>query len=214
MKRASRRFAIGEFCFPVESKNLVESKSLKLYLNSFNQTRFDSVEQVRKTIEKDLSNSSMGDVQVSLNQSLNDSVVFNSRDIVCLDSLDIDTPAYLPDRKILEVCADDVVAEQLVTHLFRSLCPVTGQPDWASVIIDYTGIKIEHASLLRYLVSFRQHQGFHEHCVEQLFTDIFSECCPEKLTIQANFLRRGGLDISPIRSTEPIIEPFPRHIRQ
>ncbi len=194
--------AMGEISFPCESESIVESKSLKLYLNSFNQTRFDSPEIVARTMQDDLSAVAGAPVAVHLLMPEEfDRMQIQAPHGQCLDSLDIgmDTyqrePGYLTTRTVK-------VEETLYSHLLRTNCPVTGQPDWATVTIDYSGKAIDHESLLRYLVSFRQHTGFHENCVERIFMDILNLCQPDRLSVNARFTRRGGLDINPQRSTD------------
>jgi 7-cyano-7-deazaguanine reductase len=123
-------------------------------------------------------------------------------DALNIDELDISVDVYHPDEKFLTAKESELVTETLCSHLLKSNCPVTGQPDWASVIIEYTGAKIDHENLLRYVISFREHQDFHEHCVERMFTDILRQCKPKSLSIYARYTRRGGLDINPFRSTE------------
>ncbi len=194
--------AMGEISFPCNSGNIVESKSLKLYLNSLNQTRFDSPETVAQTIRKDLSVAAGAQVAMTLLMPEE----FARMQICppqgeCLDvpDLAIDAyerePAYLTTRSVK-------VEEKLYSHLLRTNCPVTGQPDWATVMIGYSGNAIDHEGLLRYIVSFRQHTGFHENCVERIFMDILNQCQPDRLSVNARFTRRGGLDINPHRSTD------------
>jgi 7-cyano-7-deazaguanine reductase len=199
--------AIGDFIFPCESPNLIESKSFKLYLNSFNNTKFDSLDVVEATIRKDLSAAVKADVVVNI--VLVDS--FSGRELGAfagesLDHLDIECNTYLVTPKFLKVDGV-IVTETLTSDLLKSNCLVTGQPDWASVQIEYTGQKIQREGLLKYLVSFRDHNEFHEQCVERIFVDIMKYCAPQKLTVYARYTRRGGLDINPYRSTEVIKVP-------
>ncbi len=194
--------AMAEFIFPCTSPAIVESKSFKLYLNSLNQTRFNSLQEVASTLESDLSVAAGSQVLVNL-QSLNQ---FVSRGVgrltgESIDELDVEVDVYTPDAGLLQLSdPDKIVSETLHSDLLKSNCPVTGQPDWASVYIAYRGPAIDKASLLRYIVSFREHQDFHEHCVERMFTDIKAQCQPEQLTVYARYTRRGGLDINPFRS--------------
>ncbi len=187
---------------PCSSPCIVESKSLKLYLNSFCQTPFRSRSDVQNTIASDLSVGFRAPVLVTL-LHLDQLPKAPGFPGTCLDDLDVACEDYEVDCELL-TCEDSEVQvnETLYTHLFRSLCPVTGQPDWAGVMIQYRGVPIERASLLRYLVSYRQHAAFHETTVEQIFADVVHRCAPEELTVYARFLRRGGLDINPLRSTQ------------
>ena len=214
--RGKPRVALAEFSVPAGSPNIVESKSLKLYLNSFNQTRFDDDEQVQQRLVQDLSSAANSPVQVKV-IALNaepSSLVFQSDSAECIDDLDIEIENYQPSPGGL-VVSDTVVSEQLVSHLLKSNCLVTGQPDWGSVYIDYTGPQIDRATLLRYLISFRQHNEFHEQCVERIFVDLKSACQCDTLTVYARYIRRGGLDINPFRSDDPnAVVHNMRHIRQ
>jgi len=200
--------AVGEFSFPCHSLFIVESKSFKLYLNSFNQTQFLSIDEVKQRLEKDLSALVKATVLVhlySLDQSTsNESSLHNiySLEGVCLDEIDLDVAQYHPSPELLIADQSTIISETAYSHLLKSNCPVTGQPDWASVVIQYSGAKINHEQLLAYIISFREHQDFHEHCVERIFCDIQQRCKPESLTVYARYTRRGGLDINPYRSTE------------
>jgi 7-cyano-7-deazaguanine reductase len=183
------------------SKNIVESKSLKLYLNSFNQTVFENSAQMQQTIVRDVGTIVGDKVQVQLCSAANASALaIQPWSDFCIDDLDISITLYTTDAALLQTDTTQT-EETLVSHLLRSNCPVTGQPDWASVRIHYCGGKISHASLLRYICSYRQHQGFHEQCIEQIFCDIWRECKPERLSIEGRFTRRGGLDINPFRAS-------------
>lgn len=196
--------AIGDVSIPATSANLIESKSFKLYLNSFNQTRFSSWDQVEQTLAKDLSHCAGEDVSVTIRSVVDytDSVVV-TMDGDCIDDQDIEIESYEFDTSLLEGAAEqEHVSESLHSHLLKSNCLITNQPDWGSVEIQYQGQKINREALLRYLVSFREHNEFHEQCVERIFTDIMKYCQPEKLTVYARYTRRGGLDINPYRSTE------------
>ena len=196
--RGKPRVATATFEVPADSPNLVESKSLKLYLNSFNASRFDSDDAVRDAIARDLSNGAGAPVSVvfGLPPLRNDDAAID------LDSQDIAIDAYgPPDASLLACDASDEAEEILSSALLKSNCPVTGQPDWASVRIAYRGPRIDRAGLLRYLVSFRDHAEFHEQCVERLFVDLLARCRPRTLSVDARYTRRGGLDINPWRAT-------------
>ncbi|MCS5563374.1 MAG: NADPH-dependent 7-cyano-7-deazaguanine reductase QueF [Oleiphilaceae bacterium] len=206
--------AWAEIRFPAASPAIVESKSLKLYLNSFNQTRFSSPEQVADTLVSDLSSACGAAVQVSM-KSVDEAGAAPGRPtgFELIDDETVSDPVYeyAPDSL---TAGTEVVTEQLCSHLLKSNCPVTGQPDWATLMISYTGPKLDRAGLLRYVVSFRQKQDFHEHCVETVFTDLMARCQPERLMVCARYTRRGGLDINPWRATEPGHEPGDRLVRQ
>jgi 7-cyano-7-deazaguanine reductase len=195
--------AMGEFRIPCESPNLIESKSLKLYLNSFNQTRFDDFESVRSLLSQDLGGAAGIPVDVRLISAAEFALeTFATLPGACLDDLEIEIEGYSLAPDLLEGAADarQQVAETLHSHLLKSNCLVTNQPDWGSVLIDYQGAKIDHEALLRYLISFRQHNEFHEQCVERIYVDLMRFCQPQKLTVYARYTRRGGLDINPYRS--------------
>ena len=207
--------AIAEFQFPFDSPNIVESKSFKYYLNSYNQTSFFDRDAVCLQLKQDLSAVAGSDVEVTLFDVDNyqQGSVMDSENI---DDLDIEIGEYSIDRSILVVEENVLVENQkLHSHLLKSNCPVTGQPDWATVGVHYSGKKISEKALLKYIVSFRQHQDFHENCVEKIFSDIKQQCSPDKLTVYARYTRRGGLDINPVRSDdyENLVKP-PRTIRQ
>ncbi|MDV5171725.1 NADPH-dependent 7-cyano-7-deazaguanine reductase QueF [Photobacterium rosenbergii] len=201
-KKGLPQVAIGEVRLPADSPNLIESKSFKLYLNSFNQTKFDSWQQIADTLQKDLSECAGADVDVTV-QPLSD---FDDQPIAnffgeCIDDQDIEITDYEFDPSHLEGAAsEETVTEILHSHLLKSNCLITSQPDWGSVRISYTGQKIDREKLLRYLISFRNHNEFHEQCVERIFTDIMKYCKPELLTVYARYTRRGGLDINPYRT--------------
>ena len=195
--------AIAEFIFPINSVSIIESKSFKLYLNSFNQTVFKDFMDVTRTLEADLSGAVSASVMVSI-QSLAQAAGqgvghFTGENI---DGLDVEFSVYDVDASLLCLAnPDHIVTESLCSNLLKSNCPVTGQPDWGSLYIEYRGAEISKEALLKYIVSFRQHQGFHESCVEQIFIDIQKYCQPESLTVYARYTRRGGLDINPCRSS-------------
>ncbi|MGJ0578703.1 NADPH-dependent 7-cyano-7-deazaguanine reductase QueF [Xenorhabdus bovienii] len=214
--RGVPQVAIGHVSLSAASVNLVESKSFKLYLNSFNQTRFADWDTVQKTLQQDLSVCANGDVHVVLHP-LHD---FSQQPLAefegkCIDNQDIEIDDYQFSRDYLnDAAAGSVVDEILVSHLLKSNCLITHQPDWGSVQIRYKGPKIDQEKLLRYLVSFRHHNEFHEQCVERIFNDLIALCAPEKLTVYARYTRRGGLDINPWRSNEAFIPETGRLARQ
>lgn len=195
--------AVGEFRFACETPCLIESKSFKLYLNSFNQTRYPDAAAVAEQMREDLSRASGGAVKVQL-WALKDSFHLQVGTLpgYCLDEIDIEVADYRLNPRVLAGAADDesVVVEELHSHLLKSNCLVTSQPDWGSVLIRYQGGKIDREALLRYLISFRQHNEFHEQCVERIYVDLLRFCHPQKLTVYARYTRRGGLDINPFRS--------------
>ena len=214
-EKGKPQVAVAEFSIPCESPFIIESKSFKLYLNSLNQTRFNSFADVARCLAKDLSEAAGASVLVDL-QSLDDSSLFirKGSDFICLDGLDVETGIYYPEPTLLSVEHMEV-DECVSSHLLKTNCPVTGQPDWASLFIAYKGAKINHENLLRYIISFREHQDFHENCVERIFVDILHHCKPTKLSVYARYTRRGGLDINPFRSTDREAEPMAgRLIRQ
>jgi 7-cyano-7-deazaguanine reductase len=195
--------ALGRFRVPASSPNLIESKSLKLYLNAYSQERMPDVDAVRATIENDLSAAAGKKVTVEiLPLGARPERRFADPEGFCLDGLDIGIDTY-------QLCPDALrsgggqVAETLYSHLLKSNCPVTGQPDWGMLAVRYVGPAIDRAGLLRYIVSFRQHGEFHEQCVEQAFCDILERCGPSSLAVWARYTRRGGLDINPFRATPP-----------
>ena len=191
---------------PATAPFLIESKSLKLYLNSLNAARFGSADDVRDTLIADLSRAADAPVRVTF--GLPPFAV--SDDAVLIDTLDIAIDDYGPPNAAhLAIDGDAITAETLRSDLLKSNCPVTGQPDWASVRIDYRGPKIDRAGLLRYLVSFRDHAEFHEQCVERIFVDLQSHCHPQRLSVEARYTRRGGLDINPWRATPGTPPPSP-----
>jgi 7-cyano-7-deazaguanine reductase len=200
---------------PCESTHLVESKSLKLYLNSFNNTRFASMDEVKKTMQQDLSAAVWhgGAMQAAVGVQLLTPEQFSAEKIhemdgVNLDRLDMDCSVYQPAPELLNAALEEKpVTETLTSHLLKSNCLVTGQPDWGSVSISYSGPQIDQAGLLQYIVSFRNHNEFHEHCVERMYMDIMSRCKPAKLSVQARYTRRGGVDINPWRSSHPQAMP-------
>ncbi len=199
--------AVGIVCVDAGSENIVESKSFKLYLNSFNQTSFTDVHEVRDVLTRDLSACVKGQVKVAI-YTLDDAPLHVQMIAgTCLDDQDIEITDYQLNTTYLEQAVSlrtsVAVEETLYSHLLKSNCLITNQPDWATVIIRYRGRPIDRAALLRYIVSLREHQEFHEHCVERIFADINAYCQPEYLTVCAKYTRRGGLDINPFRSNFP-----------
>jgi 7-cyano-7-deazaguanine reductase len=196
--------AIATLAVPAASPRIVESKSVKLYLTAFNQTRFASAAAVEATLARDFSAATGAGVDVALTGPEGFAALPHGEpEGFCLDALPVACDRYVPDPDALAPAgpAARPVAETLFTRLFRSVCPVTGQPDYASVGIAYEGPAIDHAGLLRYLVSFRRHAGFHEHCVERIFVDVWRRCAPAALAVHARFTRRGGVDINPFRTS-------------
>jgi 7-cyano-7-deazaguanine reductase len=209
--------ALGEFRVPATSIALIESKSLKLYLNGFMQTRMADADAVRDCIARDLSQAAGATVAVELLPlSAFDGAAIGALDGECIDGLELEFSDYAqPEPALLRTHAAPV-EEQLVSHLLKSNCPVTGQPDWASLQVIYAGERrIDRASLLRYLVGFREHAEFHEQCVERIYRDLHALLRPRHLSVYARYTRRGGLDINPFRSSDPAAQPAnPRLARQ
>jgi 7-cyano-7-deazaguanine reductase len=205
---------VGRFTIGATSPNIVESKSFKLYLNSLNNTRFDDDVAARACIEKDVGAATGATVSLELyevdDSRLSGSVVQG----ICLDDLDVSLTGSEPSSETLNVNRNREQEEQLHSHLLRSLCPVTGQPDWATLWLHYRGPAIDHNALLAYIISYRGHQEYHEQCVERMYLDIQAACQPEVLHIQAFYTRRGGLDINPFRSSDPTASALPRLNRQ
>jgi len=208
--------ALGQFRVPADSPNLIESKSFKLYLNSFNQTTCAGVDEVAGLLTRDLSHAAGRLVRVALADLADrpqpavaypEGFLLDTQDIACDD--------YQPAPELLTVGAGPVVEETLYSHLLKSNCLVTGQPDWGMVVIRYRGRPVDRAGLLRYIVSYRAHNEFHEQCVERIFTDLLARCAPESLAVYARYTRRGGLDINPFRSTGEFQPPANiREVRQ
>ncbi|MBA3772911.1 MAG: NADPH-dependent 7-cyano-7-deazaguanine reductase QueF [Ramlibacter sp.] len=213
--RGRPQVAIAHVTVPCETPNIVESKSFKLYLNSFTNTRFASPDEVRARIRADVSEaawrgapsqSSVG-VRILLPDEFGRETVGELGGLT-LDRLDIDCDRYTPAPELLTAAlAEKPVQEVLTSNLLKSNCLVTGQPDWGSVQIGYSGPQIDQGGLLRYLVSFRNHNEFHEQCVERIFMDIWKRCKPAKLSVYARYTRRGGLDINPFRTSHPMSPP-------
>ena len=205
--------ALASFRVPATSPNLIESKSFKLYLNSFNQTPFADTETVQQTLAGDLSAAAGAavDVKIELLSSRPQPTLGYPQGIL-LDELDIVCDTYQPAPQQLLTVDGEKVEEILYSHLLKSNCLVTGQPDWAMVVIRYRGRPIDHAGLLRYIVSFRGHNEFHEQCVERIYCDITRQCAPDTLAVYARYTRRGGLDINPFRSSGEF--SVPENIRE
>lgn len=193
--------ATAEIVVPADSPHIVESKSLKLYLNSFAMSRFATPADAEATIASDLSACVGCDVRVIVSPlASTESRPVSRLAGTCLDAMDVSCKEWHVKPDLLRADSHTIVTEDLHSHLLRSLCPVTSQPDIGSLQISYRGPKIDRASLLRYIVSYRQHSDFHESCVERMFLDLMSRCEPEALTVHARYQRRGGLDINPFRS--------------
>ena len=206
--------ATAEIVIPANSACIIESKSFKLYLNSFNNTHFDSEERVRNHLIEDLSRAAGATVSVTFISLSVENAAFSALNGTYLDNIDVTVHEYTTNPALLST-EHIVISETVHSHLLKSNCLVTGQPDWGSVEIDYTGQKINHEGLLRYLISFRNHNEFHEQCVERIFMDIMRQCNPTELTVYARYTRRGGLDINPFRSTQPYqVTRNPRLLRQ
>ena len=187
------------FRVPAESPNIIESKSLKLYLNSFSMTSYATTHEIGTTIAADLSAVAGCDVTVSMNPDVAAGSIARLPG-ECIDAVSIDCDFSRVDPSVLTANAADPVFEEIHSHLLRSKCPVTNQPDSGSILIRYDGGQIDRRSLLRYLVSYREHNDFHEACAERIFVDIKSQCAPTQLTVCAYYNRRGGIDINPSRS--------------
>ena len=208
--------AVGHVELDHASVNLVESKSFKLYLNSFNQTRFASWQDVQQTLQRDLGACAQGEVSVALYRldEVEGQPIAHFHG-TCIDEQDIVIDNYQFSTDYLQDAAGDkVVEETLVSHLLKSNCLITHQPDWGSVQIQYRGPQIDREKLLRYLVSFRHHNEFHEQCVERIFNDILRFCQPQSLSVYARYTRRGGLDINPWRTNTDFVPATGRLVRQ
>ena len=200
--RGKPQIAIVSITVPADSPSIVESKSLKLYLNAFNQTRLGGAEALLELLRADLSAGFGAPVQISLTMpDAFEKLRMAELDGLLLDRLDIEVDGYTPEPTLLKANQEDsIVEETLLSHLLKSNCLVTGQPDWGSVQIRYVGAPIDQEGLLRYLIGFREHHEFHEQCVERIFMDILRQCKPQKLAVYARYTRRGGIDINPWRS--------------
>ncbi|WP_406666613.1 NADPH-dependent 7-cyano-7-deazaguanine reductase QueF [Gallaecimonas sp. GXIMD1310] len=208
--------ALAQFRVPASSSNLVESKSFKLYLNSFNQSRFASSEQVVATLQADLSATAGAPVRVTLYRPDDTAAMaLGQLEGECIDELDISVEDYQFDANLLDgVAAGPLREEKLVSHLLKSNCLITSQPDWGSVQIHYRGPAVDREKLLRYIISFRQHNEFHEQCVERIYSDLWQRLQPQFLLVYARYTRRGGLDINPWRASEAVNMANPRLPRQ
>jgi 7-cyano-7-deazaguanine reductase len=218
--RGKPQVALAHFTVPCETPNIIESKSFKLYLGSFNNSRFADVDQVQACIRADLTEvlwrgaparqSGIG-LKIVLPEMF-DREPLQELDGLSLDRLDIECTRYTPAPDLLSATqGEPAVTEVLTSNLLKSNCLVTGQPDWGSVQIAYSGPEINQEGLLQYLVSFRNHHEFHEQCVERIFMDIWTRCQPTKLAVYARYTRRGGLDINPFRTSYP--QALPRNVR-
>ena len=213
--RGKPQVAIAHFTVPCETPNIVESKSLKLYLGSFNNTVFADAQAVRERLRADLSEaawrgapalSTVG-VRLVLPEAFERERMHDLEGL-SLDRLDLDCSHYTPAPELLQAAVGEPPVEEVLTsHLLKSNCLVTGQPDWGSVQVRYTGPQIDQAGLLRYIVSYRNHNEFHEQCVERIFMDLWRRCQPSKLAVYARYTRRGGLDINPLRTSHPMALP-------
>jgi 7-cyano-7-deazaguanine reductase len=213
--RGKPQVAIAHITVPCESTHIVESKSFKLYLNSFNNSRFASADEVRDRIRADVSAAiwngkpvqSTAGVRVLLPELFECEPV-RELEGLSIDRLDVECTVYQPAPELLSAALDEKpVTEILTSDLLKSNCLVTGQPDWGSVQISYSGPQIDQAGLLQYIVSFRNHNEFHEQCVERIYMDIMARCKPSKLSVYARYTRRGGLDINPWRTSHPQLPP-------
>ena len=217
--RGRPQVSIAHVTVPCETPNIVESKSFKLYLNSFSNTRFAGPDEVRDRIRADVSEAvwrgaaapaTVG-VRIVLPEQF-DAEPIQELEGLSLDRLDIECLHYTPAPELLKASFDEQpVQETLVSNLLKSNCLVTGQPDWGSIQLRYSGPQVDQGSLLQYLVSFRNHNEFHEQCVERIFMDVWTRCKPAKLAVYARYTRRGGLDINPFRSSHPVSAP--RNVR-
>jgi 7-cyano-7-deazaguanine reductase len=200
--RGKPQVAIVSWQVPADSPNIIESKSLKLYFNALNQSRLAGSDALLDLLRADLSAGFGAPIQLQLTSSESfGTLKMGELDGLLLDRLDIEVDNYEPDPSLLKADQDGVpVDEKLVSHLLKSNCLVTGQPDWGSVQIQYVGPAIDQEGLLKYLIGFREHHEFHEQCVERIFMDILRQCQPQKLMVTARYTRRGGIDINPWRS--------------
>ncbi|MBY0545359.1 MAG: NADPH-dependent 7-cyano-7-deazaguanine reductase QueF [Gammaproteobacteria bacterium] len=195
--------AIADIVYDCNTPNIIESKSMKLYFNSLNNTRFKTVDEVEAIVKKDLQQRIEGEVFVNITplDKFKENKGFHELTGVCLDNLDVSCSDYTTKSSLLTT-EKEMIDETLYSHLLKSNCLVTNQPDWGTVEIHYQGQKINHENLLKYIVSYRNHNEFHEQCIERIFVDIMEHCKPTKLTVYGRYTRRGGLDINPYRSTE------------
>lgn len=214
-RRGKPALALAELRVPADSPRLIESKSLKLYLNGFMQTRMDGVQQVAEWIARDLSAAAGAAVELRLQPVDAVGAEVGALAGECIDGLEIEVERYHEPQPTLLQRAAGMAEETLVSHLLKSNCPVTGQPDWASLQIRYAGPRLDRESLLRYLIAFREHGDFHEACVERIWCDLWRTLSPDRLSVYARYTRRGGIDINPFRSSEAGERPGnPRLLRQ
>ncbi len=206
--------AVGEFHIPADSANIIESKSLKLYLNSLSQSCFGSRDDVNNVISKDLSGCAGCEVRTELFSVDDVSHPVQAPAGECIDKLDVGIEEYRRNAGLLELHGKAEVEEILMSHLLKTNCPVTGQPDWGSVVVAYRGQQIQREGLLKYIVSFREECDFHEQCTETIFLDIMQRCEPKELTVYTRYLRRGGIDINPWRSNSQTAPANSRLSRQ
>ena len=217
--RGKPQLALAHITVPCETTHIIESKSLKLYLNSFNNTVFADTAAVLAHLRADLNEAAWRGavVQSSVGVRLLDPELFDREPVqeldgLNLDRLDVACRQYTPAPALLRAAANEPpVTEVLTSRLLKSNCLVTGQPDWGSVQISYSGAAIDQEGLLQYLVSFRKHHEFHEQCVERIFMDIWQRCRPHKLAVYARYTRRGGLDINPFRTS--YAQALPANVR-
>ena len=215
--RGKPQVALAQVTVPCESPNIVESKSLKLYLNSFNNSRFADAREVRERIRADVSSATGAGIGIkTIGPEMFDREPIHGMDGLSIDRLDVECLHFTPAPELLFAEFDEPpVTETLTSSLLKSNCLVTGQPDWGSVQIAYSGPAINQEGLLQYLVSFRNHNEFHEHCVERIFMDVWTRCKPVKLSVYARYTRRGGVDINPFRCSYPMqLPPNVRTARQ
>lgn len=208
--------AAVQIIFQCNTKNIVESKSLKLYFNSMNQAKFESKDKFLSLIKADITSCAEGEVKITIYdlEDLCDQGLSTFSGIL-LDNLDVSIDTYYPDPTLLVTSnAKNSVMETLFSHLLKTNCPVTNQPDWATLMIRYKGKPIDKSSLLKYIVSYRNQQDFHEQCVERIYQDILTICRPHELKVYARYTRRGGLDINPYRSSKISSPPIARISRQ
>jgi 7-cyano-7-deazaguanine reductase len=213
--RGKPQVAIAHFTVPCETPNIVESKSFKLYLASFSNTVFASFDEVRDRLRADVSEAvwrgapAQATIGVRLlTPDLFDQEPVHELDGLSLDRLDIECTDYTPKPELLTATfGEQPVEETLTSNLLKSNCLVTGQPDWGSLQVRYTGPQIDQGGLLRYIVSYRNHDEFHEQCVERIFMDIWRRCKPTRLAVYGRYTRRGGLDINPLRTSHPMALP-------
>ena len=203
--------AVLQLQFSGKSSHLIESKSLKLYLGSFSNTAFADRAEVVRALESDLTLVTQAPVGVVLytpeqvqQRGIGQLIGTN------LDLQDIEINEYLWNPALLVLESAVARRESVYTHLFKSLCPMTGQPDFASILVQYNGNSISHKGLLRYLVSFREHAEFAEQVTERIFVDIMNRCAPERLAVSALYTRRGGIDINAYRTLD---EEQPANVR-